>query len=458
MNHETTVETCPLPIEDIETVPSETTDSKTNDERRIWSRLPQLLRWIGGISLAGSAITFLLGGWMDAEPLIRYYSFFALTSALSLAGVFCGLKIKEDKGARTFLSLGTAFIPVLFCQLGAIVYAQFTGRMSQFSEYFEIFQFSPIGIPLLILTVSIALILLSAYAFFGFSAMARPAAKKLTALYILANTALLVPLRDDLAIAAIGFVLLATLATFDRKVFSKSPVLRTWDGRAMRSLLFVPFGLLLLRSVLLYETSNLLVGLFSASIATLFFFGLPQATNSVGWRRFYQHLSLAPLGVACISIGLPIAESIRIFGTDGFFPLLVLPSVLLVIALSHRTPESGRSFRFIAVTIALLTATLQMLNVDGFFTAITALLVAIGSTIYSYTIREKAVLLMGLIGTIVSLGYHISYAAELYRSNLWLSLAATGVTVILAASYVERNWQKLLAQGKDFRDHFDDWN
>ncbi|MBD5778147.1 hypothetical protein IEN85_01385 [Pelagicoccus sp. NFK12] len=455
MNQDSALEQLPLPEAGAN---EQDEEGQSADERRIWSRLPQLLRWIGGLSLAGSAITFLLGGWMDAAPLIRYYSFFALTSALTLAGVFCGLKLKEDKGARTFLSLGTAFIPVLFCQLGAIVYAQIKGTTSQFPEYFEVFQFSPIGTSLLILTLVAAFVLLTAYAFFGFSAMARPAAKKLTALYLLANTALLVPLRDELTVASMGFVLLGLLAYFDRKTFSKSSVLRTWDGRAMRSLLFVPFGLLLLRSVLLYETSNLLVALFSASIATLFFFGLPQATNSVAWKRFYQHLSLPPLAVACISIGFPIADRIRIFGTDSYFLLLVMPSALLVILLSHRTRESGRSFRFIATATAISVATLQMANVDGLFTALTSLLVAIGCTIYSYTIREKIVLFMGLAGTGLSLAYHVSYAAELYRNNLWLSLAATGVAVILAASYVERNWQTLLAQGKGFRRKLDDWN
>lgn len=456
MNHETTVEAYHLSTEE-----NESTDAPENhasDETRIWSRLPQLLRWIGGISLAGSAITFLLGGWMDAEPLIRYYSFFALTSALSLAGIFCGLKLKEDKGARTFLSLGTAFIPVLFCQLGAIVYAQFMGESSQFSEYFEIFQFSPIGIPLLAVTVGIALVLLSTYAFFGFSAMARPAAKKLTTLFILANATLLLPIRDELAVSVIGFALLGVLAMFDRKSFSKTSSLRTWDGRAMRSLMFAPFGLLIIRSVLLHETSSLLIGLFSASIATLFFFGMPQATNSIAWKRFYQHLSLIPISIAGISIGMPIAESIGFLDTDWIFHIFILPSVLLVLFLSHKTTESGRSFRFIAIATALVASTLQMVNIDGLVSAITALAVAISCTVYSYAIREKTVLTMGLIGTGISLAYHIRYAAEFYQSNLWLSLAATGVAVIMAASYVERNWQSLLAQGKGFRSKLDDWN
>jgi hypothetical protein len=226
----------------------------------------------------------------------------------------------------------------------------------------------------------------------------------------------------------------------------------------MRVLLFVPFALILLRSVLLHEASNLLVGLFSASLATLLFFGLPQATESVFWKRFFQHLSLGPLAVACICLGLPIANRIDFFGTKGYFPFLVLPGVLLVIFLSHRTQESGRSFRFIAVTVALLAATLQMLFDEGLTTALIALLLAIGSTVYSYAIREKAILFMGLSGATVSLGYHVSFAADLYRSNLWLSLAATGVAVILAASYVERNWQRLIAQGKGFRHKLGDWD
>lgn len=424
----------------------------------IWGKLPQILRWIGGISLLGSAATFLLGGWMEAEPLVRYYSFFALTSALSLAGVFCGLKLREDKGARTFLSLGTAFIPVLFCQLGAIVYAQFMGTTSQFSEYFQIFEFSPIGIPLLAVTVIIALVSLSFYAFFGFSAMARPMAKKLTGLYLLANAALLIPMRNEIGIAAIGFVLLAILAVIDRKVLSKPTVLRTWEGRAMRSLLFAPFGLLILRNVLLHDASSLLVGLFSASIAMLFFFGLPQATTNASWKRFFQHLSLLPLIVASVSIAFPFVENIRIHGIQEFTTFLVLPFSLLLIVLSRHSKESGRSFRFIGISIALIAGILQMADEGSLAASIISLAVAIGSTLYSYRIREKGLLYLGALGTLISLAFQIRYAVDFYQGNLWLSLAGTGVAVILAASYVERKWKTIIAQGKGMRGKLDDWN
>lgn len=443
------------PLDDIEPSPQPASDT---NNKNIWSKLPQLLRWIGGISLLGSAITFLLGGWMDAEPLIRYYSFFALTSALSIAGVFCGLRLKEDKGARTFLSLGTAFIPVLFCQLGALVYAQTVGYTSQFSEYLEIFQFSPIGIPLLAGTIAIALVLLTFYAFAGFSAMARPAAKRLTAVYLAANSILLLPFRGDSIVAGLGFALLVGLVYMDRKYFSKITSLRTWDGRAMRALLYTPFGLLLLRSALLYSVSGVILSLLFAAIAALFFFGLPAAAKKISHKRFYQHISIAPLFLAWIYVAEPLINLVGNTGINNFATLIVLPFAGIVALLSRHTSDSGRSFRLLAGGTAVVAVILQMALGGGLVPAMIALGVSILLIILSYNIREKGLLFIGIAGTAISLIYHFRYAVEFYQSNLWLSLAGTGVAVILTASYIERNWQKLLGQGKDLRTQLSDWN
>lgn len=432
--------------------------SNETKENRFWSHLPQLLRWIGGISLLGSAIAFLLGGWMNAEPLIRYYSFFALTSALSIAGIFCGMRLKEDKGARTFLSLGTAFIPVLFCQLGALVFAQITGRTSQFTEYFTLFAFDPVGIPTLGATLAIAIVFLSSYAFLGFSAMARSEAKRLTGVYLLSNVLLLLPYRDGNIVALIGFVLLVGLVFMDMKFFSKQSSLKTWDGRAMRSLLFAPFVLLLLRSALLYSVSGVMLSLLFAAIAALFFLGLPQSTENVSLKKTYQYVSLFPLFVAWMTL-IDSAININAFDSlNGIHTFGILPFAAIVAALSFHAHGKGGGFRLIASATAVFAVILQLADLGGVITASIALSVSIFVTIGSYFVREKGLLFIGLTGTLFSVLYHVGYAIEFYQSNLWLSLAGTGVFVILCASYIERNWQKIVIQGKDLRTKLHDWS
>ncbi|MDQ8203953.1 hypothetical protein [Pelagicoccus sp. SDUM812003] len=428
------------------------------ERSRIWSKLPQLLRWIGGISLFGSAAAFLLGGWMDAEPLTRYYSFFGLTTVLSLAGLFCGLRLKEDKGARTFLALGTAFLPALFCQLGGLVYAKRIGHSSQFSEYFHLFQFDPISSPLLALTLAVALALLPLYAFLGFSSMARKDAKALTLTYILSNAVLLIPTRSDLAITSIGLALLTGLVSTDLRHFAKRPSLKNWDGRAMRTLLFAPFALLLLRNALLHDVSTSLASLLFASIGALFFVALPKCCQSAGLQRFYQHFSILPLFVAWMAFISSFEFNAHPIGISFYLTFGSIPFALILLALSKRAVDGGRSLRFLAAALAISSAVFQMSDLGGLAASALSLIVSIAAIVGSYFLREKGILYLGLIGTAVSLIFHLGFAIDLYQSKLWLSLAGTGVAVILAASYLERHWQRLLSQGKELRSSLQSWS
>ena len=449
------------PLSDASSEPpasSPETASSEDSGKRIWENLPKLLRWIGGISLIGSAIAFLLGGWMEAAPLVRYYSFFALTVGISAAGIFCGLKLKEDKSARTFLALGTTFAPALFCQLGAIVYAQYMGTASQFSEYMRIFQFSPIGIGMTALTVGIGMAALTTCSFFGFSAMARPQAKLMTGVFVLSNSLLLLPVRSDAVIAIIGIALLGSLITLDLTRFTKRAALRTWEGRAMRTLLFVPFALLMLRSLMLYRVTELNLGVTSAAIAALLFLGLPRATPSNGLKRLLRHVSLLPFGIATLSLSYPLFVHFELQTLSETTSFGALPYAGLLLYLSRHAKESAGSIRLLGVLLALSGSLLQLFNYGSLAAAFIALAASIGAIFLAYATRQKAILWLGCLSTIASLAYHIGDAALLYRSNLWLSLAATGVAVILAASYLERHWKDLLHRSQAIRARLHDWD
>ncbi|MEM9158630.1 MAG: hypothetical protein AAGB46_06235 [Verrucomicrobiota bacterium] len=454
MNPSTNTSNAALPAQHLDPA----TPAAENPDHKLWSKLPTILRWTGGISLLGSAFVFLLGGWMNSAPLFRYYSFFGLTAILSLGGLFCALKLKEDKGARSFFALTTAFIPVLFCQLGALIFAQVAGATSQFSQYFSIFEFDPIGASLLGATTAVSIILLTAFAFLGFSAMARPEAKRLTLVYLFANSLLLLPFRDENIVVTIGFILLASLTIIDRKIFSKQSGLRSWDGRAMRTLLFAPFGLLLLRTALLYSASGVVLSLFFASIAMLFFWALPQTSNNPSAKSLYEHFSLLPLIIAWFCLVGSFIKSAYFYEALTWMTIGALPLTLFIAILARFTQSSKRSFQIIAGMSAISVSTIQLLMTSGLLPAAIALATAITITILSFLIREKSLLYAGLLGTAASILYHIRYAVDLYQNNLWLSLAFTGFIVILAASYIERNWRKLIHQRRDLQSKLNDWN
>src|SRR5262249_35280272 len=76
--------------------------------------LPKILRYLGATTLGCSALSFAVQRVGELDSLGRFYSFLAFTCVLAACGFLCGVRLKEDKGARTFLSFSLVFIPALF--------------------------------------------------------------------------------------------------------------------------------------------------------------------------------------------------------------------------------------------------------------------------------------------------------------------------------------------------------
>jgi hypothetical protein len=86
-------------------------------------KLGRLLRIIGSAVLIAAAMAFLVQRWGSMNDILRYVSFLGFTAVLTGAGFLCGVRIKEDKGARTFLSLAAGMVTVNFAQLGALIFS-----------------------------------------------------------------------------------------------------------------------------------------------------------------------------------------------------------------------------------------------------------------------------------------------------------------------------------------------
>ncbi|MCB0319670.1 MAG: hypothetical protein KDD60_02020, partial [Bdellovibrionales bacterium] len=211
-------------------------------------RLSAFLRKFGAFLVISAAIAFLsieTSGWGQLE---RYYLFLGATLLFSLLGVFCVVRWREDKSARTFLALATAFVPVNFAQLGAFLLATTQGHVSQFSKYYSYLVFKPISLSLLAITAILASIVLSFVSYTGFSALAREKGKLLAVAYMLVNVTLLVPFRDAVFGSFLGLGLAIGMVYLYRKRISNDAALKSADGVIVRSLLGAPIALLVVRN------------------------------------------------------------------------------------------------------------------------------------------------------------------------------------------------------------------
>ncbi|MDP0494895.1 MAG: hypothetical protein Q7Q73_01680 [Verrucomicrobiota bacterium JB024] len=420
---------------------------------------PRLLRWIGAGILGVAAVCYLVSGWINGSPLLRTGSFLGFTALLSGAGIFCAYRWREDKGARTFLALATAFLPVNFAQLGALVYAQVKGSLGYSEGLKGVFTFAPVGTTMLAVAGAVSLAVLIPVAFTGFSALARAGAKKMTALFLVANAALLLPWRDPNLVAGLAAVLATGLILADRRWLSRETTLKTWDGVAMRTLLFAPAGLLVVRNLFMHDLTSGLLAFILGAVALLLCCGLPRCLSRHGARAASQFTGYGfALGAwicalqAMFPHGLPIKALA--------LPLMVLPWCLAVFGLSLKGAGRGIAARAVASFAALGTSwySLAQHGDTSYLPGVLCLLVAVALLLAAFVLEERIVLICGVCTLLVGISYHLHFAFSLVQQNLWISLALAGSSVILASSYLERHGGGLRLRARRLRRQWKGWN
>lgn len=417
--------------------------------------LPKLLRIIGAIVLLISAGTFMLQGWDSMSHLLRYFSFLGFTSLLAAAGFFCGLRVKEDKGARTFLGVAAAIIPAHFCQLGALLYSKFGPGVvaSNYPSY--AYWVAGTGLDA-VLTTSIALLVLVPIALMAFSALARSEAPAITVAYIAFNSLLLIPVREASAIGFLGLAGLLALVYIDSNIFQKDSAMKTKEGILVRFMLSAPIVLLYLRSIHLYDTTMLFLSSIYAAVAIcMFLFSPLYFKESVA--KGLQSASVLP---AAISWCMLVDQIHSIFGLPGELgiPLLTLPFALLLLLMSAFCLGSPRSYQIMAALAAIAGAVFELLAYPGIGSSVFCVAVGIASIAYGYTVESKFVFFSGLFTLVHGLLHCVKLAMSVITISPWLGLAIIGALTILGSSYLEVHVRKVVQHLGDFRRQLRAWS
>lgn len=398
----------------------------------------RLMRWIGGGTLGIAALSFLLTGWVDGSPLLRTGSFLGFTALLTAGGILCSYRWQDDKGARTFLALATAFLPANFAQLAALVHAQLADGSLMHDGLRGTFVFAPVGPAALALTLAGALAVLIPVAYIGFSALARSQARRLTMLFILANSMLLLPSRDGDWVALTAAWVAAALVLAEHRWLSRECALQTTDGRAMRALLYLPVVLLIVRNLVMHSTSWSLLGVSLGLLAAFFYLGLPHVAKNTSGRaasQFFAYILALPAWI-CLAIA---------FGGPHFqyngLPLVLffLPWATGVFILSLRGAGAGRVTRGLVASMAFCLCWVNLAEFGDTYANVACIMAAVALIISAFILEEKAVLGAGLATLLLGIAYHLHMALTLLQGNLWLSLALAGAVVVLASSCLERN-------------------
>ena len=411
----------------------------TIEHERI-SRLGSALRYIGVAVLVAAMGTFMFQRWDGMSQVSRYFSFLGFTAVVCASGLLCGLKIGENKGARTLLGVVVTLIPLHCAQIGAILYSRIGAAVVE-SNYPSYFYFS---VPSLTDAIIVAVGGLTAIIGMGamaYSVLARKYASQLLLAGCGVSAALLVPTRDPLLVAGLIGVA-GTMAYLGERAFSSIAELRTREAAVARCVPFLALALLVARQCALYNADNIFNGVIFGLMTVTLFRIFPRIVSSKQLIHTCELFSMPTAAAASILIGQSVSTAFSLWG--GVFPPLVmaLPLVVVYAVMARHARETASAFRG-ASSVALFVTGISELLEGGIEECLVSLVIGILGVTYACINEHRGTLRAGVGLIVVSLIRVSSVAIASLTVSPWIILGAIGVGTIIGASYIERNFVRL---------------
>jgi len=415
--------------------------------------LSALLRGLGALVVTGAFVLYLFQGWRGGDDLTRALLLLGHTVALTLAGFGLGHWLREPRGARLFIALALAAMPVSFAFLGGLLYSHL-GSVMPDPAAAGFWQPAPDGAlalgPVLLLTLTATAVLALAIGI-GFLVLARRSAWRLTGLYLLANLALLVPVRHGLAVPVLLLGLALALSAAAVRLRRADASLATTEGRFARLVLALPLLLMTGRSLWLYAPD----ALFFAVLALLGHGALRMAMDAgVRWPRLLESAAAATAMVAAGCVLLTLAPLAAL--ADALkLPIATLVLAGLLLDLGNRPGHTGAAYRPTAAALLALAMALNLAIHGGLGPAVGAIAAGIGTLAAGYWLRSRGLFLLGMAVAVLGLGYAGEAALANFTIGTWTGLVLLGSASIVAGSLLERHGTALRALLARGRRHFD---
>ena len=402
-----------------------------------FATLSEALRILGAMIIVASMSVFMLQGWQQGNDIQRYLMLLAQTGLLTAGGFVLSHGLKETKGARIFFGLALISIPANFTILSALLYSirQWDGGLSSYPEFATWQAVDPSAAAFTLLG---ALAALTPIAMFCFAIMARRSAIQLSLHFLLINALLLIPIRSS---AAIGVVALAgtiyALSAIGRLTKSDK-ALSTPEGRFALTILFIPIGIILFRSLYFYEADSLLIGM----LMTAIYVTLRQISLLSMRREYVPHLlelvSLPVAFIAATSFAVVVEGFLRY---EYMAPTFAIVFAAFALDIVRRSTSSSVSA--VAGACASIATCLSLVfNVTVFTNPTTAFMCLIGGCVMLLVGRGSADRLATLAGCVtIAAGvvFGLGEMVSMILRSSWVDLAVFGASAIVLGSVLERH-------------------
>lgn len=400
------------------------------------SGVASFLRFIGSCLLIVGAISYLLEGWYAVGHVSRYIKFLGVTGLLSTAGVLTALKLKENRGARTFLVLAAAALPVNFCQLGALLYSTmpFKAVPDTLTPYL-LWQAPSLSIALTITGAS--LIALSAIGWLSFSVLGRQGRSLLFPAIIGLNSLLLIPIRavEPVSILALGAAYCAYEVS--RRLRSLYSFEYTFEGIFCRVLLWVPSSILLLRTAVIYDQSAVLNGVLCLYIGGVALAGSRMLDSDKGLTGLLDFVGGSFLVTGLLTEQYVLFKSFGITHENELLPLMILGLTVTGELVSRYLKNSASAVRGISYGMAVLLALGFMLDSSGSIAMVLPLVVGGLGLLF---VRKTPSRFIATLAILTSVAGFLHMCAEVIPNlfDSWFTISLVGVFVVFVSSLIEK--------------------
>ncbi len=411
-------------------------------ERDKISRIGMALRYVGIAILIAATGSFMFQRWGEMTHLARYFSFLLFTIVVCGAGLVCGLRIGENKGARTLLGVVVALIPVHAAQLGAILFSQFGTSARHHSAYPSAFYWSVSSLSDALLATGVGFVTLIPMAFMAYSVLARSHARQLLMLGCGVSAALLVPTRDPMGVAAI-LTLASACALIGEIRLSSVLELRTREGIVARSVPFLAIGMIIGRQCFLYNATLFFTGIVFLIGSVVAFELVPRLKVSALVTTLSEHISVILTALGTFYIGDAIVEAFAMTGTVAAPLVIGVPIGIAFTVMAERARESAGLCRVAASLALFCTGLAELMIGSGVEAGVVSLLIGIIALTVACVTEKKGMLCAGIALILLSLGRVSLEALGSVSISPWIILGGIGVGTIVGASYIERNFLRL---------------
>lgn len=411
-------------------------------ERDRVSRIGTALRFVGISVLFAATGSFMFQRWGDMTHLARYLSFLVFTAGVCGAGLLCGLKIGENKGARTLLGVVVTLIPVHAAQLGAILFSRFGSPSIHPASYPSALYWHVSSLSDALIAVGVGVVTLVPMAFMAYSVLARSHARQLLMLGCGVSAALMIPTRDPVFVGVIMAIASACAFIGDARLSSVLE-LRTREGAIARSVPFIAVAMLIGRQCFLYNATSLFLGLVCLVGSAIAFEMVPRLNISGLVTTLSEHLSVYLTALGIFFVGDAVVQGFDLSGSV-LAPLAIgLPMGVVFTAMAERARESAGVFRVASSVALFCTGVAELLEGSGLEAGVVSLLIGIIALMVGSIAEKKGMFMAGVFLIVLSLGRVCLEALGSISVSPSVILGVIGVGTIVGASYIERNFIRL---------------